>query len=256
MGLSLISSVNIFASEKAEINSNSYYSEAIDLNLIEKGNDEELSLKENASESFKENEYNELLEEIQSINLLIQEEIVYVNENFEVFIANSKEISEIVFSNDQNKNSDLNSSEESNIVPYSVNPGHPDLALSSLVRGNRQELENIYNSLLATNPSGAYSGAVGYFVGKVREGGLWDYKVQPGYSPWYKQWYATTFTTRKVVNSEFVGNYNYGFTGQLLFSQSVLLRGGAAVGGNVFTPEDDADRNAIIEGYSHALNYW
>lgn len=84
--------------------------------------------------------------------------------------------------------------------------------------------------MLKIAPQSAYTSSIGYFVGKVREGGSWDYKSLPGYRYWYKEWLAITYSGRRTINSEYISNYNYAYVGETLFSKTVLLIGGAGVG--------------------------
>ena len=132
----------------------------------------------------------------------------------------------------------------------------PTINLKSLVEKNKLEIENFNKAVLKTSPGTAYAATVGYFVGKVREGGSWDYKVQPGYKYWYKEWTAYTYSGTRVINSEYIGNYNYGYVGESLFSKSILLAGGSGVGAGVGQPEDATDRNAITQGFNDAVNYY
>jgi hypothetical protein len=67
--------------------------------------------------------------------------------------------------------------------------------------------------LAATGPVGAslaVSYLYGWWVNKVREGGDWDYKIQPG-------------------GTQAQGNVNYGATGSLILPLDVLKRGAGAV---------------------------
>lgn len=130
-----------------------------------------------------------------------------------------------------------------------------ELDLGRLCANNYNELEDFYNAIVRTLPFNPYVNpwltTAGYWVGKVMEGGDWDYKVQPGFSPWY-----TVFCCRyggKVFmhqTSEWIGNYNYGYTGSFLFSLDVLHFGSSAVAG--FDPADREDWPAIDEGYYDA----
>lgn len=242
-------STSVFANP--ETDTNDVYKKAIELSLIQLGKDGTVQLSMNKEKTRKINGefYNELSEVIDSINYLVENNFGSVNENFEIELLSPDEITEITFQ-------ERNSQSHFEVNPYSVNPGYPSLALNSLVTGNRNELEKFYNSVLKVSPQSAYSSAVGYFVGKVKENGPWDYKVQAGFRPWSKKFYATMFGgTQKVVTSEYIGNYNYGFTGEFLFSKNILLIGGQAVGGNVFKPESAEDRAPIILGYDHAVRY-
>lgn len=50
-------------------------------------------------------------------------------------------------------------------------------------------------------------------------------------------------------------NYNYVYTGELLFSKKALLIGGSAVGVGVGHPEDSKEKN-VIKRYNDVVKYW
>lgn len=145
----------------------------------------------------------------------------------------------------------------SNIIAYSIPIPYPTSVVRSLVTRNRNELEDVYDSALQAARWGGgnpYSVAVGYFVGKVRPGGDWDYKVVPGYSPWYKNFYCYLFGGREEVhNSKWIGNYNYGFVGEFLFSKSALVTGSAV---EARGKPDYKGQATTKRGYDDAKTYW
>ncbi len=81
-------------------------------------------------------------------------------------------------------------------------PGHS-------VRDNVRYIEGILD-LYSSDPSTGTQIATSIWVNRVREGGLWDYKLL---GPKY----------------EAFGNYNYGATGRALFSGEQLQRAAGAV---------------------------
>ena len=177
--------------------------------------------------------------------------IASFDEDYQIIVPSQDEVADIVAENDKNN--------EISTKIAGPDPGLEELNLKSLVENNRTELEDIYDTALELWPFtnvDPYTTTVGFFVGKVREGGEWDYKVQPGYSPWYKEFEAYTYDGKEVISSEFIGNYNYAYVGEFLFSKSILLLGGGAVGAGVGQPEDDKDRNTITRGYNDAVEYW
>lgn len=198
--------------------------------------------------TFKQQLQNEFQEKIQSINSLSEGGFVKVDSNFEVILATPSEIEEIVYNAGPEFVYDGG-------TLYGVDNGLPSINLKSLVQTNRAEVEKFYNDVMKISPTSGYTSTVGYFVGKVREGGSWDYKVQPGYRYWYKEWNAYTYSGTKVINTEYIGNYNYAYVGEFLFSKSVLLLGGGAVGVGVGQPEDAKDREAITQGFNDAVKY-
>ena len=133
------------------------------------------------------------------------------------------------------------------------------LYLSGIVVRNRATITRYYNEMVEleyTNPSISPGWATTMFwVGKIQEGGPWDYKEESNLGPW-NQVYCCTYGYRdSKVNqhrtAEFIGNYNYGYTGRDLFSLFVLKRGSDAAAG-VFWGCDSGDYPAIEEGYYDA----
>ncbi len=121
-----------------------------------------------------------------------------------------------------------------------------DLDLGWQVHQNFQEIKNIYRNV-ATYPA-----AVAYWVNKVRKNGDWDYKVKDIFKHNKTYWckYGPGGSSRGYRNGEWIGNYNYGYTGHLLFNLDVLHVGSSAVGGG---PEKDKhDWPAIDSGYNHS----
>ena len=64
------------------------------------------------------------------------------------------------------------------------------------------------------------------------------------------------YSGTRVINTEYIGNYNYGYIGETLFSKTVLLIGGTGVGIGVGQPEDEKDRQAITQGFDDMLEYY
>ena len=81
-----------------------------------------------------------------------------------------------------------------------------------------------------------------YWYAKIQPGGVWDYKVQSPYKP-YNKYFCMTYginDSKKNYHrtSEFMGNYNYGFTGRVLFNLTTLKLGSNyAASGNPFIPD-------------------
>ncbi len=97
--------------------------------------------------------------------------------------------------------------------------------------GNNWFERKIENHLTNTNE---------WFYKKMMPGGGWDYKVQPGYSPYNKEWTAYCKYDTEYRTSEWFGNYNYGLTGRFQFSLSVLKAGAGVAAGGADSPEDTA----------------
>lgn len=117
---------------------------------------------------------------------------------------------------------------------------------------NYNIIKKFYNSLLvAQQPNSGVNPWIStatYWVGFVREGGAWDYKVQKNY-----QTFCCTFggVSGQDRSAEWIGNYNYGYTGKFLFDLNTLHMGSYVVSG--MDPKDKTtDWPAIDKGYSHA----
>ncbi|WP_312281082.1 polymorphic toxin type 44 domain-containing protein [Oscillibacter sp.] len=125
------------------------------------------------------------------------------------------------------------------------------LNLLLLCSRNYETLENYYQEMLRlslVNPNLSPWGATaGFWVNKVEPNGEWDYKVQPGYAPWNRQFCCYFDGSYHHITSEYIGNFNYGYTGQLLFNLSILHFGSSAVSG--FDPADKSDWPAIDAGF-------
>lgn len=107
--------------------------------------------------------------------------------------------------------------------------------------------------LVLVNPNLSPGGAtVGFWVSKVEPGGDWDYKVQPGFAP-YNSMFCCYFNSNfNHVTSEYIGNFNYGYTGSYLFDLETLHLGSKVVSG--FDPADVTDWPAIDAGFENAPN--
>lgn len=187
----------------------------------------------------------EFQNKLDAINFLLEKDLATIDNNFKVTLPTPSEVAEIVYNSDNTS--------ENNTYSFSPFAMQPTIILFDLVSRNRAEIENIFYTTLRVNPSGAHGFTTGYFVGKVQPGGAWDYKIQPGFQPWYKEFVAYTYSGRKIVTSEYIGNYNYGYVGQFLFSKTTLLMGGGVVGSGVGSPEDAKDKMAITNGFDDAV---
>jgi len=63
--------------------------------------------------------------------------------------------------------------------------------------------------------------------------------------------YASIYNGKEVINSEYIRNYNYAYTGELVFSKKSLLMGGGGVG--IGRPEGSKDKDTIKKGYNAAI---
>lgn len=128
------------------------------------------------------------------------------------------------------------------------------LSLLNMCKNNYNTLSDYYQRMLRlmlTNPNLSPWGAtVGFWISKVEPNGDWDYKTQPGFSPWYTRFCSYFDGSFRHITSEYIGNFNYGYTGSYLFSLDVLHAGSSAVAG--FDPADKDDWPAIDAGYNNA----
>jgi len=63
--------------------------------------------------------------------------------------------------------------------------------------------------------------------------------------------YASIYNGKEVINSEYIRNYNYAYTGELVFSKKSLLMGNGGVG--IERPEGSKDKDTIKKGYNAAI---
>lgn len=128
------------------------------------------------------------------------------------------------------------------------------LDLLGMCQDNYDTLSDYYDSMIRAamiNPNiNPYSATVGFWVGKVMEGGDWDYKSVPGFAPFYVKFCCYYDNTWNHITSEYIGNFNYGYTGSLLFDLNTLHFGSLAVA--KFDPKDKEDWPAIDKGYGFA----
>lgn len=128
--------------------------------------------------------------------------------------------------------------------------------VGSLCSNNYNDIKNFYKSMqqaAVLSPDARidpWLSTASYWVGKVREGGSWDYKKIPA----YKSTFCCTYKSSagyKHKNGEWLGNYNYGYTGKQLFSLNALHTGSFVV--SKFDPKDKTtDWPAIDQGYKDA----
>lgn len=197
---------------------------------------------------------------IRSLNFGIEKEIINLNSDLSPVLLSKEQVI-----NNMRKEENQSKGKErfigKNSIPKGpslrpINP-YPRAVVSSLVTRNRNELEGVYDSALAASQWGGgnpYSVAVGYFVGKVMPYGDWDYKRKSGYSPWYKTFNCYLFGyVKEDHNSKWIGNYNYGFVGEFLFSKNALMTGSAV---EARGKPDYKGQKAAGRGYDDAIRYY
>jgi hypothetical protein len=186
-------------------------------------------------------EYNE---KINVTNKQVTDGILSFNDDLSVKDFTIEEIADKVFENNKKDND----STFTTMATY--------LNAVNLVESNRAELENIYDIQNTVNPGNAWSFAVGWWVGNVKPDGDWDYKTVSGYAPWSKTFTMSLYNGTENHNSKWLGNYNYGYTGQFLFPLSVLHAGGDAVSYALnWEPDSQYVKNVITRGYNDTTYY-
>ncbi|MBO6155562.1 MAG: hypothetical protein J6O60_08995 [Lachnospiraceae bacterium] len=182
------------------------------------------------------------VEEIVRVNQLVDMGVGYFNESGEFVSFDSEDVERNVYNYDkQVKNNECN---------IELDATYPRLNAYSIALQNKNYISGTLQALAAVDPSTAYATTVAIWVAKVKEGGDWDYKNRNGYAPYYKKWNAYQKNISAIRTSEWFGNYNYGFTGKVLFSQEALLRGGDAVSYAKNRAKDTPDdKRAIVQGF-------
>ncbi|HBQ86066.1 MAG TPA: hypothetical protein DD811_06270 [Syntrophomonas sp.] len=188
---------------------------------------------------------------MENINEIIQLGVASFDENFDLKVASPEETINIISERDkklqQSGTRSTNKFDTQSIMPTSL----PVLDAYAIASDNYEIISDYFDAIQVYAPWSAYPSTVSYWISKIKERGAWDYKVQPGYSPYNKQWQTLTLYTSSVRTSEWFGNYNYGFTGRFLFSLSILHAGGDGAS-YVFnhTIDDQEDRDAVTFGYN------
>lgn len=185
-----------------------------------------------------------LLSSLNDINHLVDIGVLFYSPAENNFVA--VEHDEDFFIRETGDNADLCSP-----YAYMCDCTYPKLELGALVKSNTKIIRNYFISTAKVNPSGALAATIGYWVGKVNHKGDWDYKVTFTSSRYCCNYGKSNSKTGYHLTGEFIGNYNYGYTGSILFSLSVLKAGSIAAAG--FDLDKDLDDHpAIEEGYNDA----
>lgn len=203
-------------------------------------------------------DFKEYLDRINKLNGIIGLGIISFDENFTPITKSMEEIIEIMSKGDKKLESIYNFTDNQhklnipNVPLTSLTSTYPVLYAYNIATNNYYMIQDYMQTLLIVSPISAYASTVALWVSLVMEGGAWDYKVQPGYSPWYTTWSVQCKHRVYTKNSAWFGNYNYGFTGKLMFNLDTLLLAGDAISGLtgkgfIDEPEDKA---AVTMGYN------
>ncbi|WP_019914589.1 polymorphic toxin type 44 domain-containing protein [Paenibacillus sp. HW567] len=227
------------------------HQEIINKGLISLNEDGQIVLNDETFDVLKVNSQlqDNYIENIGRINFLLEQGGVYLDNNFNLQMGSSEGISQSI------SERNLEAKQNQIVTPFSDPGAPPFLYAYSIATQNYNGMYDVWSSLalgIYGNPIAALSYTTTWWVERVKPGGIWDYKVVSGYSPYYKQW--TAFVKgggTQIRTTEWFGNYNYGFTGKLLFSLGILYTGGDVVskitGG---APDDFQDRANIAQGYN------
>lgn len=91
---------------------------------------------------------------------------------------------------------------------------------NDMCRTNYNYIKNILNQYTSWNSG--YIAAISAWIAKVNNNGDWDYKTSSYYGPWDHVFCNISDGQYDHVTSEYMGNYNYGYTGSCLFSLQTL----------------------------------
>ncbi|MCL1802167.1 MAG: polymorphic toxin type 44 domain-containing protein [Eubacteriaceae bacterium] len=131
----------------------------------------------------------------------------------------------------------------------------------NMVSTNYSAIKSMYNDLarqqalygLQIDP---YTSTAAYWVGRVQSKGAWDYKRFSPYNVGTYGYlclnYARGQNMHTIAGGEYMGNYNYGYTGKFLFSLSTLKLGSFIVGGFKYDVNEMNDQAIITQGYNDA----
>lgn len=212
---------------------------------------------------FTDVEWDMLESYINSLNDIAEIGTIIINESFDIESLPSDEITELTLERDEeisageiesdNIYDDIFELETDDFGCMSISSTLPTLNAYAKATVNRKKVVSYLSTLSVQSPTSAWTNTVAWWVAKVKEGGSWDYKSVSGYSPYNKKWYAVQRYTTSVKTTEWFGNYNYGFTGSVLFTQSELLLASNAVNwGTSFCADDADDIAAVKQGYSES----
>ena len=144
-----------------------------------------------------------------------------------------------------------------NVVPLNVAHGCsiPALDILSICRKNYNALKNYHMEMISLEQSNpgfdGFSATLGFWIMKVKPEGEWDYKRHPLYEPYDKTFCSYFDGQFNHITSEYLGNFNYGYTGSYLFDLDTLHDGSFAAAH--FDPIDkEKDWPVIDAGYRHA----
>ncbi|MCH3987069.1 MAG: polymorphic toxin type 44 domain-containing protein [Lachnospiraceae bacterium] len=129
---------------------------------------------------------------------------------------------------------------------------YQSLDLISMCSNNYNKIISYYNTMEELSKAepdiSPWGATAAFWIHKVKEHGEWDYKEREEFKDGtFCSYFDGNF---QHISAEYIGNFNYGYTGSFLFSINTLLAGSFTVGG--FSPADFDDWPAIRSGYENA----
>ena len=202
----------------------------------------------------------EYLESMDFMNEQIEAGLISFDSNFNVEEQNKKETEETVDKiydyDKQHPNPEKPQQQFSALMKAKASSGTPYLDAKELVEENRRELKRTLKSSTAFNYQAGLNFTTSWWVAKVKPNGKWDYKVVSGFKPWNKKFSMLLYSGVEIRNSKWLGNYNYGYTGEILFSLKTLKAGGDAVSYALnFEPDSKAVKAVISRAFKDARTY-
>ncbi|ALS77271.1 hypothetical protein FQ085_13855 [Planococcus sp. ANT_H30] len=270
--LSFSISHSVDASEKTN-NIQELHDLIIEQNLVRLNEKGQLEINEKANAEYLKvsmSLFNDYTADLKKMNTLVEDDLLTFDENFQPVIYSPEEISQIVYEKSLSNPSERIIIDNQPVTIFADPSAPPSRNIKNLVIANRNNLESFLSSqksLVKWGGGNPYTATIGYFVGKVKPKGSWDYKTVSGYAPWYKKFLGTFFDGTKVIDSAYIGNYNYGYTGELLFSKKDLLAAGDGV--SIITSfmtniqkgefkaslDSEGDKAPVRRGFDNAVKY-
>lgn len=195
--------------------------------------------------------YSDFMDTIEFTNETIRQGIAYICDEEQVLVATYPEIALQARLEYISRQMDALEHIERHGPEYSNRTANAEnLNLIGLCEDNYDFIVTYYDGCMViqmANPTtySAWAATVTCWVTRVREDGPWDYKARDGYEG--KTFNVVYNGKSDTVSAEFVGNFNYGYTGSFLFGIDSLIAGSVAIAGSI--EKDQHDWPAIKEGY-------
>lgn len=226
---------------------------ARDNRFISVDSDGHIQVETSSAEEALSDEYYNFIESVDLCNYLVDLKLLEVNP--ETLEINNLEITEESLDAMEAMDTIENQSQTIDTLRFRISGEHcsyQKLDVGTLVDSNLNEIVHVKSGLVDMGVEDPYMAAVAYWVQKVKTYGDWDYKwseelsgEQLGDTILCCTYARGTDIHRKT---EWLGNYNYGYTGTALFPLDILHLGSYAISG--FDSDDKiTDWPAVDEGY-------